>query len=439
MSLREFPVWSVLCKMKKDELKRKVNGGAGSSSKIPGGVPTSGRRSAARGPNRNDLEPRVVEAELVSEDSAPENAAIEDFASEYRPGSSAVLGEAIEILPLATVDSVDGELVEGDVGEGSPEGEVDAQEQESEHGPQSKSNKAGIRNITPKAEALSPAHFDPLTAYLREIRAYPPLSREEEHELGVRYLKTKDVEAAYRLVTSNLWLVVKIARDYERAARGLLDLVQEGNIGLMEAVKNFDPYRGVRFPSYAVWWIKAYMVRYLIANWRMVKIGTTQAQRKLFFNLKKEKDRLEREGFVPAPKLLAEKLDVKESEVIEMEQRLGSSDVSVDAPVQGGESDSTLLGVLPSPESSAEDLIDRGRSQKLIKQGLEEFAATLKDKERIIFLERMLGEEKATLQEISEKVGVSRERVRQIENRLRERLKIFFEERLGNAIEALDL
>ena len=255
----------------------------------------------------------------------------------------------------------------------------------------------------------------------------------------MRYLKTKDVEAAYRLVTSNLWLVVKIARDYERAARGLLDLVQEGNIGLMEAVKNFDPYRGVRFPSYAVWWIKAYMVRYLIANWRMVKIGTTQAQRKLFFNLKKEKDRLEREGFVPAPKLLAEKLDVKESEVIEMEQRLGSSDVSVDAPVQGGESDSTLLGVLPSPESSAEDLIDRGRSQKLIKQGLEEFAATLKDKERIIFLERMLGEEKATLQEISEKVGVSRERVRQIENRLRERLKIFFEERLGNAIEALDL
>jgi len=437
LSLRESPAQSVLGKMKKNESKQKVSRGAGSSSKIREGAPTGVRGSASREPDRNEDVPRVVEAELVSEESAPDETVPEDFTSEERPGSSAVLDEAIEILPLATVDSVDGELVEGDVGEGALEGGVEAQEQEPGH--RNKFKGAGIRNVTPKPEALSPAYFDPLTAYLREIRAYPPLSREEEHELGVRYLKSKDVEAAYRLVTSNLWLVVKIARDYERAARGLLDLVQEGNIGLMEAVKNFDPYRGVRFPSYAVWWIKAYMVRYLIANWRMVKIGTTQAQRKLFFNLKKEKDRLEREGFVPAPKLLAEKLDVKESEVIEMEQRLGSSDVSVDAPVQGGESDSTLLGVLPSPESSAEDLIDRGRSQKLIKQGLEEFAATLKDKERIIFLERMLGEEKATLQEISEKVGVSRERVRQIENRLRERLKIFFEERLGNAIEALDL
>ncbi|MCB0336716.1 MAG: sigma-70 family RNA polymerase sigma factor, partial [Bdellovibrionales bacterium] len=161
--------------------------------------------------------------------------------------------------------------------------------------------------------------YNPLTAYLREMRNFPKLTREEEKELAVQYRENKDLEAAYQLVSSNLWLVVKIARDYEKAARSLLDLIQEGNIGLMEAVKNFDPYRGVRFPSYAVWWIRAYIVRYLIANWRMVKIGTTQAQRKLFFNLQKEKEKLERDGFYPGPKLLAEKLEVKEKEIIEMQ------------------------------------------------------------------------------------------------------------------------
>ena len=136
--------------------------------------------------------------------------------------------------------------------------------------------------------------LDPLQRYLQEIRRYSLLTREEEHELAVRYQTNHDVEAAYRLVTGNLRLVVMIAREYQRSFRTLLDLVQEGNIGLMEAVKNFDPYRGVRFPSYAVWWIRAYIIRYVINNWRMVKLGTTQAQRKLFFNLQKEKDRLER-------------------------------------------------------------------------------------------------------------------------------------------------
>lgn len=296
-----------------------------------------------------------------------------------------------------------------------------------------------------RAESSSAiARYDPVDAYLREIRVYPPLSREEEHALAVKYLTEKDREAAYKLVTSNLWLVVKIARDYERAARGLLDLVQEGNIGLMEAVRNYDPYRGVRFPSYAVWWIKAYIIRYLIANWRLVKIGTTQAQRKLFFNLKKEKEKLEREGFAPAPKLLAEKLNVKESEVVEMEQRLGSSDMSVDAPVTsgrdggGGDRETTLLSLLPASQLTAEEALDEKRSRELLRDGLSAFAKTLKEKERIIFEERMLGEDKATLQDISEKVGVSRERVRQIENRLKEKLKVFLTERLGSALETME-
>src|SRR5690606_2877165 len=169
--------------------------------------------------------------------------------------------------------------------------------------------------------------YDAFTAYLREIQQYPRLSKEEEHELAVRYRKFQDLEAAYKLVTSNLWLVVKIARQYQAAARNLLDVIQEGNMGLMESVKNFDPYRGVRFPSYAAWWIKAYIIRFVIANLRMVKVGTTQAQRKLFFNLQREKEKLEREGIYPGPKLLAEKLNVKEREVVEMEQRLSSPDL----------------------------------------------------------------------------------------------------------------
>lgn len=275
--------------------------------------------------------------------------------------------------------------------------------------------------------------YDPLTAYLREMRQFPKLSREEEKELAIRYRDHNDLQAAYKLVSSNLWLVVKISREYEKAAKTILDLIQEGNIGLMEAVKNYDPFRGVRFPSYAVWWVRAYIVRYLIANWRMVKIGTTQAQRKLFFNLNKEKERLEREGFYPGPKLLAEKLDVKESEVIEMQQRLGSPDVSVDAPVRG-DIETPLLSILPGSEETVEDIVAQRQEAELLKQLLEEFSENLKDKEALILEKRMLAEEKATLQELSDELSLSKERVRQIEVKIREKLKEFLSERLGDAV-----
>ncbi len=281
--------------------------------------------------------------------------------------------------------------------------------------------------------------YDALSAYLREIRQYPKLSREEEHDLALRYRQNKDIDAAYQLVSSNLWLVVKIARDYEQAARNLLDLVQEGNMGLMEAVKKFDPYRGVRFPSYAAYWIKAYIVRFIIANFRLVKLGTTQAQRKLFFNLNKEKEKLEKMGIYPGPKLLAEKLNVKESEVIEMQQRLGSPDMSVDAPVQSTEGDVTMHNVLPSEQPTGEELVAAKQQSEFIKQGFEEFSSTLKDKELIILEKRMVSEDKATLQELSDELGISRERVRQIENRIKEKLKTFFDDRLQNLGGELEL
>jgi len=266
--------------------------------------------------------------------------------------------------------------------------------------------------------------YDPLQRYLSEIRRYPLLSREEEHRLAVAYAENNDIAAAYRLVTANLRLVVMIAREYQHAVRTLLDLIQEGNIGLMEAVKNFDPYRGIRFPSYAVWWIRAYIIRYVMNNWRMVKIGTTQAQRKLFFNLRKEKDRLEAEGFVAGPKLLAQRLDVKESEVIEMEQRLSARDLSVDTPLEAGET-ATMLDLLPSKEATVEDQVAAAESRGLISQKVREFGERLSGKERIIFDGRLMNEEPLTLQEIGDQYGISRERVRQIEERLKKKLKTY--------------
>jgi RNA polymerase sigma-32 factor len=263
---------------------------------------------------------------------------------------------------------------------------------------------------------------DALQRYLGETRRYPILSREEEHELALRYCRDQDREAAFRLVASNLRLVVMIAREYQRASQSLLDLIQEGNIGLMEAVKNFDPYRGVRFPSYAVWWIRAYIIRYIMNNWRMVKLGTTQAQRKLFFNLQKEKELLEREGISPGPKLLAQRLDVKEREVVEMEQRLSAGDLSIDSPIADGE-EASLVDFLPSGEQTAEHRVADAEVQSLLSEKIAAFGSTLQGKERVIFERRLLSEEPGTLQELGDEFGISRERVRQLESRIKKRLK----------------
>ncbi|HUA36087.1 MAG TPA: RNA polymerase factor sigma-32 [Candidatus Binataceae bacterium] len=265
--------------------------------------------------------------------------------------------------------------------------------------------------------------FDPLSRYLAEIRRFPLLTREEEAQVARRYADTHDQEDAYRLVTANLRLVVKIAYEFARASRNVLDLVQEGNVGLMEAVKKFDPSRGIRFPSYAVWWIRAYIYRYLLNNWRLVKIGTTQAQRKLFFNLRKESERLEAEGFKPQPLLLAQRMGVKESEVREMQERMAQSEISLDQPLSGGE-DTSLLDVLPDTGTPEQETAD-AEFREFAREKVEKFAAQLKDKELEIFKARLLAEDPMTLQEIGERHGISRERVRQIETRLKRRLKDF--------------
>ena len=200
-------------------------------------------------------------------------------------------------------------------------------------------------------------------------------------------------------------------------------------MGLMEAVKNFDPYRGVRFPSYAVWWIRAYMIRYIMNDWRMVKIGTTQAQRKLFFNLQKEKERIEAEGLTPGPKLLAQRLNVKEDEVVEMEQRLASRDLSVDVPI-GDDEEATMLNFLPDNKQSPEDEFADTQFREVLREKMAQFGKNLKDKELVIYEERLLNEEPLTLREIGEKYGISRERVRQIEERVKKKLKNYLSKEL---------
>ena len=269
---------------------------------------------------------------------------------------------------------------------------------------------------------------DPLGRYLTEIRRFPLLSREEEAVIARRYVKDKDPADAYRLVTANLRLVVKLAYEFARATKNVLDLIQEGNVGLMEAVKNFDPEHGIRFPSYAVWWVRAYIYRYLINNWRLVKIGTTQAQRKLFFNLRKETERLEREGFKPQPLSIG----ASDGRARERRARDAGADgaergVARPAYWRGDDNDTRLLDVIPdaghNPETETADREWRDFAHDKVR----EFADTLEGKEREIFDARLLAEDPETLQVIGARFGISRERVRQIETRLKRRLKEFIE------------
>ncbi|MEW6614683.1 MAG: RNA polymerase factor sigma-32 [Thermodesulfobacteriota bacterium] len=280
----------------------------------------------------------------------------------------------------------------------------------------------------PKGTSLIP--FDPLQRYLAEIRRYPLLTREEERKLAIKYREENDLEAAYILITANLRLVVKIALEFQRYwMMNLLDIIQEGNIGLMQAVKKFDPYRGVKLSYYASFWIKAYILKFIMDNWRLVKIGTTQAQRRLFFNLSKERERLESLGYDVGPKLLAEKLDTKEEEIIEMEQRMGSWDVSLESPVRD-DSDSTHMDLLSSGDVSQEEVLAESQTQDIFLEKLEEFRETLRGKELYIFEKRLLSDSPLTLQQIGDEYGLSKERVRQIEKRLMEKIRNFFKKEI---------
>ncbi len=276
---------------------------------------------------------------------------------------------------------------------------------------------------------------DPLGAYMRDVQRYQLLSKDEEHKLAVDYFENGDLEAAKQLVTSNLRLVVKIAYDYRQAYKNILDLVQEGNIGLMQAVKKYDPYKGVKLSSYAAWWIRAYILRYILNNHRLVKVGTTQAQRKIFFNLQKEKARLSAMGIEPTAELIAERLNVPERDVISMDMRLAAGDASLDAPVGTTDGRSVArVELLPSEGQRVDEVLADAELGDQFTTKIQEFGRTLEGKEAVIFEERLVAEDPKTLQTLGDGFGVSRERVRQIEKRLLKKLKTYLEEELGETV-----
>jgi RNA polymerase sigma-32 factor len=323
---------------------------------------------------------------------------------------------------------------EADITEPADDGEIAAEERTTD-------GTGGLDRVSePPASKESGAitRFDPFTAYMREVQRHPVMTPEQTHELAVKFLQTQDAATAARLVTANLRLVVKIAYEYRRAYKNIMDLIQEGNIGLMQAVKRYDPYRGVKLSSYAAWWIRAYILRFILNNWRLVKLGTTQAQRKLFFNLRKKRAELQAMGIDPTDAEIAKRLNVPESDVTEMDQRLSASEKSLDAPV--GDSEGRAIAkvdLMPSAGEGPESLMADGELQALLKDKLDGFRKTLvgKDKELAIFDNRLVADDPLTLQELGDKFGISRERVRQLEQRLTSRLRDYLRAEMGDAAE----
>ncbi len=283
---------------------------------------------------------------------------------------------------------------------------------------------SGASGKTPSDKSL--VKFDSLQRYLMEISEYKLLTRAQEKELALRVFEDEDQDAAYKMVTSNLRLVVKIALEFQRVwMQNLLDLIQEGNIGLMQAVRKFDPYKNVKFSYYSSFWIKAYILKFIMDNWRLVKIGTTQGQRKLFFKLKKEKQKLIDQGFDPKPKLLSERLGVSEREIIDMDQRLDGWDISLDAPLKE-DSDTERIEFISTESDSAETKVAQKQMESLLHSKIAEFKAKMTPREVEIFELRIFSDTPVTLQEIGDRYDISRERVRQVEKNLIKKMKEYF-------------
>ena len=266
---------------------------------------------------------------------------------------------------------------------------------------------------------------DSLQMYLREINRFPLLQPDEEVELARRVRDHADPDAAFRLVSSHLRLVVRIAMDFQRRwMQNVLDLVQEGNVGLVRAVSKFDPEKGIKFSYYATFWIKAYILKFIMDNWRLVKIGTTQTQRKLFYNLNKERQQLMAQGFDPDSAMLAERLNVPEAQIVEMEQRLDASDMSLDAPMSDEDAGgATRMDYLPALGPGIEETLGNSEISHMVRERLATLVPQLSDKEQYILEHRLLSEDPVTLREIGDIFHITRERVRQIEARLLQKVR----------------
>ena len=257
-----------------------------------------------------------------------------------------------------------------------------------------------------------------LFRYMQEVNSYELLNAEETEDLVLRYQQRDDLQAGNDLITANLRLVVKIAGDFQKYwTNSFLDLVQEGNIGLIKAINKFDPSRGIKFSYYATFWIRAYILKYIMDNWRLVKLGTTQAQRKLFYKLNKEKKLLEAQGIKPESGLLASRLDVREKDIVEMEQRFNGPDVSLESQISH---DSTMehKDLLAGTGPSVEDIAAKREVIEKIKDLLDKQKDTLCEREKVILEDRLLQDDSRSLKNIAEQFDISRERIRQIEARL---------------------
>ncbi len=269
-----------------------------------------------------------------------------------------------------------------------------------------------------------------LESYLVQINQFPLLTKEQEFKLAVRYRKHTDIEAAQKLITSNLRFVVKVAFEYKSYGVKLLDLIQEGNIGLMMAVKKFDPYKGYRFISYAIWWIRAYIQNFIIKTWSLVKIGTTQAQKKLFYKIGKIRKALESNGEDEKKyELLAQDLDVAKEDIIEMEQRMAARDLSLDAPFDEGQ-ELTHLDLLKEESLNQEEVFAQDEEKKIREHEVQNAMRRLNEKEVYVIKNRIMADEPLTLQQIGDHLKLSRERVRQIESEALIKLKKEFSTRL---------
>ncbi len=259
-----------------------------------------------------------------------------------------------------------------------------------------------------------PVIADSMSLYLAEIKRFPVLSAEEEYRLAVKFYEEKDLEAAHRLITANLRFVVKIAAEYRAYGMKMIDLIQEGNIGLMMAVRKFNPYKGFRLISYAVWWIRAYIQNHIVSGWSLLKIGTTQAQKKLFFKLNQAKNAIKRmTGGDDDLQATALSLDVKESEVVEMDQRM-RGEFSLDAEIADADG-ITLLDNLADDRENQEEMLAALQENHLLQREIATALSGLNEKERFVIEQRITADEPLTLQDIADRFAISRERVRQIE------------------------
>lgn len=265
---------------------------------------------------------------------------------------------------------------------------------------------------------------DNFQIYVREVCRFPLLKPEEERELAVKFRDTQDKEAAFKLISSHLRLVVKIAMDFQRRwMQNVLDLVQEGNVGLIHALYKFDPDKGIKFSYYSSFWIKAYILKFIMDNFRMVKIGTTQVQRKLFFNLNRERQKLIAQGFNPDAETLSRHLGVSKNDILEMEQRLSSSDVSLNVPVSDESDSASRIDFLPALDPGIEESIASEEISDMLHAKLKTLLPRLSEKELYILNNRLFTDSPETLREIGERYHITRERVRQLEIRLLEKIK----------------